>query len=142
MDNVKAVKDILRSYEMVSGLRINFGNSQFGAIGQSDEWCCLAADYLNCALLHFPFYYLGLPIGINPRRKVVWEPIIRKFEARFMLLRWSQNQLQGTIPLQETNMQMMKTLLLLQGTVNRMLLKDNQSHSHMVERFQRVHCVF
>ena len=82
MDNVNAVKAILRSYEMVSGLRINFAKSQFGAIGQSEEWCCIAADFLNCAMLHFPFCYLGLPIGINPRRKVVWEPIIRKFEPR------------------------------------------------------------
>ena len=72
MDNVKAVKAILRSYEMVSGLRINFSKSQFGAIGQSEEWCCIAADFLNCAMLHFPFCYLGLPIGINLRRKVVW----------------------------------------------------------------------
>ncbi|KAH1247510.1 hypothetical protein GmHk_06G017402 [Glycine max] len=71
MDNVKAVKAILRSYEMVSGLRINFSKSHFGAIGQSEEWCCFAADYLNFAMLQFPFCYLGLPIGINPRRKVV-----------------------------------------------------------------------
>ena len=73
MENVKAMKAILRSFEMVSGLRINFAKSQFGAIGQSEDWCLSAADYLNCALLHFPFCYLGLPIGINPRRKVVWE---------------------------------------------------------------------
>ncbi|KAH1266244.1 putative ribonuclease H protein [Glycine max] len=82
MDNVKAVKAILRSYEMVSDLRINFAKSQFRAIGQSEEWCCIAVDFLNCAMLHFPFCYLGLPIGINPRRKVVWEPIIRKLEPR------------------------------------------------------------
>ena len=50
LDNVKAVKIILRSSEMVSGLRINFPKSQFGAIGQSEDWCCVAVDYLNCAL--------------------------------------------------------------------------------------------
>ncbi|XP_028201804.1 uncharacterized protein LOC114385979 [Glycine soja] len=38
VDNVKAVKAVLRSYKMVSGLRINFAKSQFGAIGQSEEW--------------------------------------------------------------------------------------------------------
>ena len=71
MDNVKAIKTILRSFEMVSGLRINFAKSQFGAIGQSEEWCRLAADYLNCGPLQFPLCYLGMPIGINPGRKVV-----------------------------------------------------------------------
>jgi len=91
MDNVKVIKAILRSFEMVSGLRINFAKSQFGAIGQSEEWCRLAADFLNRGPLHFPLCYLGLPIGVNPRRKVVWEPIIRKFEAR--LNKWNQRSI-------------------------------------------------
>ncbi|KAG4954205.1 hypothetical protein JHK87_039799 [Glycine soja] len=91
MENVKAVKAILRTFEMVSGLRINFAKSQFGAFGQSEDWCLYVAAYLNCALLHFPFCYLGLPIGVNPRRKVVWEPIIRKFEAR--LNKWNQRSI-------------------------------------------------
>ena len=32
-----------------------------------------------------------MPIGVNPRRKVVWEPIIRKFEAR--LNKWNQRSI-------------------------------------------------
>ena len=91
MENVKAVKVILRSFEMVSGLRINFANSQFEAVGQSEDWCLYAAAYLNCALLQFPFCYLGIPIGVNPKRKVVWEPIIMKFEAR--LNKWNQRSI-------------------------------------------------
>ena len=71
MENVKAVKVILRRFEMVSGLRINFAKSQFGAIGQLEEWCNSTAVYLNCALLQLPFCYLGIPIGVNPRRRVV-----------------------------------------------------------------------
>ena len=82
MENVKSVKAMLRCFEMVSGLRINFAKSQFGAIGKSEDWCISAAAFLNCAMLNFPFCYLGIPIGVNPRRLVVWEPIIRKFEAR------------------------------------------------------------
>ena len=70
MENVRAVKVILRSFEMVSGLRINFAKSQFGAIGQPEEWCNSAAVYLNCALLQLPFCYLGITIGVNPRRRV------------------------------------------------------------------------
>ncbi|XP_028199598.1 uncharacterized protein LOC114384133 [Glycine soja] len=82
MANVKTVKVILRSFELVSRLRINFAKSKFGAIGQSEEWCLHAANYLNYALLQFPFCYLGIPIGVNPKRKVVWNPILRKFEDR------------------------------------------------------------
>ena len=91
MENVKAVKVILRSFEMVSGLRINFSKSQFGAIGQPEDWCISAAAFLNRALLQLPFCYLGIPIGVNPKRKVVWEPIIRKFEAK--LSKWNQRSI-------------------------------------------------
>ena len=51
MENVRAVKVILKRFEMVSGLRINFAKSQFGAIGQPEEWCNSVVVYLNCALL-------------------------------------------------------------------------------------------
>ena len=91
MENVRAVKVILRRFEMVSGLRINFAKSQFGAIGQPEEWCNSAAVYLNCALLQLPFCYLGIPIGVNPRRRVVWDPIISKFEAK--LSKWNQRNI-------------------------------------------------
>ena len=65
MDNVKTVKAMLRCFEMAYGLRINFAKSQFGAIGKSEDWCLSAAAFLNCALLNFPFCYLGIPIGAN-----------------------------------------------------------------------------
>ena len=57
----------------------------------SEDWCLYVAAYLNCALLQFPFCYLGIPIGVNPKRKVVWEPIITKFEAR--LNKWNQRSI-------------------------------------------------
>ena len=37
MQNVKTIKSILRSFELVSGLRINFGKSSFGAIGKPEQ---------------------------------------------------------------------------------------------------------
>ena len=68
MQNVRAIKAILRTFEMVSGLKINFAKSSFGVFGMSQQWTLQAADYLNCSLLSFPFTYLGVPIGANPRR--------------------------------------------------------------------------
>lgn len=63
MMNVKAIKAILRTFELVSGLKINFTKSSFGAIGMSEQWKSEAAKYLNCSLLTIPFIYLGIPIG-------------------------------------------------------------------------------
>ena len=55
------------------------------------EWCLHAANYLNCALLQFPFCYLGIPIAVNPKRRVVWDPVIRKFEDR--MNRWNKRNI-------------------------------------------------
>ena len=68
MENVKAIKVMLRSFELVSGLKINFAKSRFGAIGATEQWILNAATYLNCRVLSVPFSYLGIPIGANPRR--------------------------------------------------------------------------
>ena len=82
MENVKAIKTILRTFELASGLKINFAKSCFGALGETDQWKQQAAKYLNCGLLTFPLVYLGIPIGANLRRRQMWDPIIQKCEER------------------------------------------------------------
>ncbi|KAL5184207.1 hypothetical protein HKD37_17G047952 [Glycine soja] len=68
LENVQVLKAILRTFEVVSGLKINFAKSSFGAFGKDDQWRQMAANYLNCSQLALPFVYLGIPIGANPRR--------------------------------------------------------------------------
>ena len=70
------------SHQLVSGLKINFAKSSFGAIGKSEQWKKVAAKYLNCRLLSIPFIYLGIPIGTNPSRCELWDPIIKKCERK------------------------------------------------------------
>ena len=91
MENVRAIKAILRAFELVSGLKINFATSSFGAFGVPDQWKIVAANYLNCSLMSFPFTYLGVPIGANPRRSQTWDPIISKCERK--LAKWKQKHL-------------------------------------------------
>jgi len=91
MENVKAIKVILRSVELVSGLKINFSKSNFETIGMLENWKVDAARYLNCRLLTIPFLYLGLSIGTNPRRFDTWDPIVKKCERK--LAKWKQKLL-------------------------------------------------
>jgi len=91
MTNVAAIKTMLWSFEMVSGQKINFAKSCFGAFGMSDEWVNNAVDFLSCRLLSVPFTYLGIPIGANPWRSETWETIIAKCEKR--LSNWRQRHL-------------------------------------------------
>ena len=71
--------------------------SHFGCVGKSDGWCRDAAQFLNCSQLEIPFSYLGIPVGVSSKSWVVWQPIIRKFEAK--LAKWKQKCLsQGQTP--------------------------------------------
>ena len=78
MENIKAIKVMLRSFELVSGLKINFAKSHFEPMGMQLQWMRNIASYLNCSLLPAPFSHLGVPIGANPRSCVTWDPIIKK----------------------------------------------------------------
>eukprot|EP00256_Glycine_max_P062848 XP_014632435.1 uncharacterized protein LOC106799005 [Glycine max] len=82
MENVKTIKAVLRTFELVSDLKINFSKSCFGAIGMPDQWKHDAAKYINCSLLFIPFIYLDIPIGANPRRCQLWDLIINKVPNR------------------------------------------------------------
>jgi len=90
-DNVRVLKCILKCFELVSGLKINYNKSQFGCLGKSEGWCREAAFSLNCSQLEFPFSYLGIPVGVSSKCRSVWQPIISKFEAK--LARWKQRNL-------------------------------------------------
>ena len=91
MQNVKVIKTILRRFELVSGLKINFAKSYFGAVGKSDQWSREGAEFLNCRIFSLPLTYLDIPIGANPRRDELWDPVIRKCERK--LARWKQRHL-------------------------------------------------
>jgi len=89
-ENVKAIKVMLRSFESVSGLKINFAKSRFGAIGKSYQRVQNAANYLNCRLFIVPFLYLGIPIGENPRSNET-DTIVQRCERK--LSKWKQRYL-------------------------------------------------
>jgi hypothetical protein len=42
----------------------------------------MAAKFLNCKLGNFPFIYLGLPVGANPRKEATWDPVIEVLQKR------------------------------------------------------------
>ena len=77
-DNVVVLKALLRGFEMVSGLKINYAKSQFGVIGGDVNWINAATQTLNCRQLETPFSYLGIPIRAKSSNSLVWEPLIKK----------------------------------------------------------------
>ncbi|GKU88292.1 hypothetical protein SLEP1_g2574 [Rubroshorea leprosula] len=90
--NIKAVKGILRWFELVSGLKINFNKSVLYSFHVSDEWGRMVAATLNCKSGSIPFTYLGMPIGDVMCRRKSWIPIIDNFKEKNRLawLSWEK----------------------------------------------------
>ncbi|XP_019457528.1 PREDICTED: uncharacterized protein LOC109357927 [Lupinus angustifolius] len=91
-DNIMVLKSILKCFELVSGLRINFHKSQFIGINSDEDFVQMAVHKLFCCVGSVPFKFLGIPVGANPRRIascVVSSPVavileLEKIQRRFL----------------------------------------------------------
>ncbi|CAL0303504.1 unnamed protein product [Lupinus luteus] len=88
VDNVLALKCILKCFELASGLRINFHKSKLIGIKSSESFVQMAVNKLLCGIGSIPFKFLGIPVGANPRRSSMWNPIIDSFKKKLSF--WQQ----------------------------------------------------
>jgi hypothetical protein len=87
--NLWSLKAILRAFELVSGLKVNFWKSCVMGVNVSNDFIRLASLFLNSKIGSVPFKYLGLPVGANPRRASTWEPMVTALRKR--LGAWGNN---------------------------------------------------
>ncbi|KAJ6925966.1 hypothetical protein NC651_010415 [Populus alba x Populus x berolinensis] len=81
LESMQNVKRILLCFELMSGLKVNFSKSSIFGVGIEDQ-CDYTAQTLRCKQGHLPFKYLGLPIGANSCRLMMWNPIIQNISSR------------------------------------------------------------
>ncbi|GLU06807.1 hypothetical protein SLE2022_238000 [Rubroshorea leprosula] len=81
-ENIRMVKDVLRWFELMSGLRINFNKSSVFGYNVSEKWLKGSAGMLRCGVGRAPFLYLGLPVDSKSGEKKIWEPVVNKFRAK------------------------------------------------------------
>jgi hypothetical protein len=81
-DNLWTIKTVLRSFEIVSGLKVNFYKSKLYGINLVDSFLSASSSFLHCAVEAIPFCFLGIPVGANPRRRSTWLPIIESMKKR------------------------------------------------------------
>ncbi|GKV28903.1 hypothetical protein SLEP1_g37891 [Rubroshorea leprosula] len=82
--NVWVVKCIMRVFELIFGLKINFDKSLLYALNVEEEWVEKTAWSLNCRRGPLPFKYLEIPIGGNHRRLTFWRPLIQGFKNKLV----------------------------------------------------------
>lgn len=81
-ENLWSIKDFIIHFELVSGLRVNLSKSIVFGINLDIDLLQATASFLSCSFSLLPFVFLGIPIGINPRRKASWAPIVSKIRLR------------------------------------------------------------
>jgi hypothetical protein len=62
LENLWALKAILRGFEMISGLKVKFWKSSIMGVNVSQDFMREASSFLNCRMGSVPLKYLGLPV--------------------------------------------------------------------------------
>ncbi|XP_071694930.1 uncharacterized protein [Rutidosis leptorrhynchoides] len=70
---------ILKCFENLSGLKINFHKSVLYGLGVASIDIEGLASRVGCKVGDLPFIYLGLPVGKNLSKEQSWKPMIEKF---------------------------------------------------------------
>ncbi|GKU85336.1 hypothetical protein SLEP1_g16 [Rubroshorea leprosula] len=89
--NVWAIKCILRSFELVSGLKVNFYKSALYGINMDETELETFARKLNCVVGSIPFKYLGVLVGADQKKVSTWTPTVDYLRKK--LSSWRCNNL-------------------------------------------------
>lgn len=102
-EEVQPIMEILCTFQLISGLKINFSKSQLCGIGIPEDIVQSYADILGCRVVSLPFKYLGLPLGANPRRIDTWKPVMEKLEKKLAFYSRKYITLGGRLTLINSN---------------------------------------
>lgn len=91
IQNLVVLKSVLRCFELVSGLKVNFHKSKLASIATSPGVVQQFASFLNCKVMAIPFVYLGIPVGGRANCVKTWDPVIKKLRGR--LSKWKQKMI-------------------------------------------------
>ncbi|XP_058751483.1 uncharacterized protein LOC131624543 [Vicia villosa] len=80
--HVWAMRVVLRAFELVSGLGINYHKSKLIGINSNLHFLEAVSHFLSCKVEDSNFYFLGIPIGFNPRKEATWYPLLSKLKNR------------------------------------------------------------
>ncbi|XP_058723174.1 uncharacterized protein LOC131594977 [Vicia villosa] len=80
--NLWCVKSILRGFEMMSGLKINFHKSKLYGINVGEWLLNAASDFLSYNIDSLPFKFLRVKIGDSPRKILMRRELLDSLRKR------------------------------------------------------------
>ncbi|GKV31782.1 hypothetical protein SLEP1_g40447 [Rubroshorea leprosula] len=98
-DNIWVIKCIMRTFELASGLKINFRKSELMGVGVDKSWSGKMAYRLYCKEGELLVKYLGIPIGGSQRRVAMWQPLVESVKRKLATWKGRQLSMGGRITL-------------------------------------------
>ncbi|XP_071708911.1 uncharacterized protein [Rutidosis leptorrhynchoides] len=80
--NIEHLQNLLKCFELASGLKVNFQKSCMYGVGVSTNELNAVANSFGCQAGQFPFTYLGIPIGSKMKKAKDWSVVIDKFKSK------------------------------------------------------------
>ncbi|WOH08313.1 hypothetical protein DCAR_0727751 [Daucus carota subsp. sativus] len=81
-ESIRGIKRVLLGFEMLTGLRINFGKSTLYGFNSTAEELTGWSEIIGCKLGSDSFTYLGLELAKSPNRVQFWDPLVSKVKKK------------------------------------------------------------
>lgn len=81
-ENIQVIKQILRLFKLISGLKVNFDKSKLFGVNIYDRDLEEGANLIGCAKKTGQLTYLGMRIGLDHHRCNSWSWLIQKVKNR------------------------------------------------------------
>lgn len=86
---IQNLRIIISSFKKASGLKISLQKSSLAGINVTSNFIQQVKGIWDCSISGLPFFYLGMPLGGNPKTAAFWYPIIEKIEKKFVAWKYS-----------------------------------------------------
>lgn len=94
---VVTMKRILRCFQLVSGLKVNFSKSSLVGVGCFEDLVRSLASAIRCRVGKLLILYLGLPVGPRTSSMALWNPVVEKVEKKLSTRKMRYLSLGGRI---------------------------------------------
>jgi hypothetical protein len=99
IETARNMKLLLYLYEMMSGLKINFGKSELIMVNGDENLQILYAEIFNCQIGMFPIKYLRVPIGPSRLHVKDWANLEEKNKKKLFDWKGSSLSMAGRVTL-------------------------------------------
>ena len=82
LDQLQNLKCILKWFEFLLGLKINYGKFELTGIQTEESHVAFLAHVFGCKVGKLPAKYLGLPLCLGLPKKHLWDPVVERIEKK------------------------------------------------------------